>query len=225
MIHSDSETLAATPKAVKAIADTLSGGRLLNIQSFTRSGTYTPTPGTQKIRVKCWGAGGGGAGMSKQNRDSVSGAAGAYAEALLDATLFSSVSVEVGTGGAASADSVSQDGGDGGGSYFGAHVTCEGGSGGIAGQGLAKGGEPAGGNVMMVFGQSGQGGTYASGFLINGVGGASFGGYNALPHVSKRVDDGSFPGGGGAMGSYVDENTHYASGKGGDGLIIVEEYS
>ncbi|WP_050747803.1 hypothetical protein [Sodalis glossinidius] len=78
---------------------------------------------------------------------------------------------------------------------------------------------------MMVFGQSGQGGTYASGLLINGNGGASFGGYNALPHVSTSGDDGSFPGGGGAMGAYVDENTHYASGKGGDGLIIVEEYS
>ncbi|CAK8738174.1 hypothetical protein SODG_001869 [Sodalis praecaptivus] len=78
---------------------------------------------------------------------------------------------------------------------------------------------------MMVFGQSGQGGTYASGLLINGVGGASFGGYNAQPHVSSSGDYGSFPGGGGAMGSYVDENTHYASGRGGDGLIIVEEYS
>ncbi|CRL43954.1 Phage tail fibre repeat protein [Sodalis glossinidius str. 'morsitans'] len=111
--HSDSETMAATPKAVKALADTLSGGRLLNIQSFTKSGIYTPTPGTRKIRVKCWCAGGGGAGMSKQNRGSVAGAAGAYAEALLNATSFSSVSVEVGTGGAASADGVSLDGGYG----------------------------------------------------------------------------------------------------------------
>ncbi|WP_050747804.1 phage tail protein [Sodalis glossinidius] len=123
---SDSETMAATPKAVKAIADTLSGGRLLNIQSFTESGIYTPTPGTQKIRVKCWGAGGGGAGMSKQNRGSIAGAAGAYAEALLDVTPLSSVSVEVGTGGAASPAGVSQDGGDGGGSSFGSLVFCEG---------------------------------------------------------------------------------------------------
>ncbi|MEN3260061.1 phage tail protein [Sodalis endosymbiont of Spalangia cameroni] len=221
----NNSTQLATTAFVQSVAKAQAAGRLLNIQSFTHSGTYTPTPGTRKIRVKCWGAGGGGGGTSKQSRGSVSGAAGAYAEALLDATSFSSVSVEVGTGGAASADSVSQDGGNGGGSYFGTLVSCGGGNGGLIGQGLAKGGEPAGGNVMMVFGQSGQGGTYASGFLINGVGGASFGGYNALPHVSKRGDDGSYPGGGGAMGSYVDENTHYASGKGGDGLIIIEEYS
>lgn len=223
--NSGSETMAATPKAVKAIADTLSGGRLLNIQSFTRSGIYTPTPGTRKIRVKCWGAGGGGAGMSKQNRVSVSGAAGAYAEALLDATSFSSVSVEVGTGGATAPAGVSQDGGDGGGSSFGTLVTCGGGAGGIVGQGLAKGGEPSGGNVMMVGGQAGQGGSYTSGILSNGVGGASFGGYNALPHVSLKGDDGSFPGGGGAIGSYVNDDSQYAAGKGGDGFIILEEYS
>ncbi|MGL9725094.1 phage tail protein [Sodalis sp. (in: enterobacteria)] len=76
---SDSETMAATPKAVKAIADTLSGGRLLNIQSFTRSGTYTPTSGTKKIRVKCWGAGGGGAGRSTRGA-SISGAGGGFVE-------------------------------------------------------------------------------------------------------------------------------------------------
>ncbi|CRL45795.1 Phage tail fibre repeat protein [Sodalis glossinidius str. 'morsitans'] len=223
--NSDSETLAAMPKAVKAIVDNLSGGRLLNIQSFTESGIYTPTPGTRKIRVKCWGAGGSGARMSKQSRGSVSGAGGAYAEVLLDATSFSSVSVEVGTGGAASADGVSLDGGDGGGSYFGKHVICGGGKGGLIGKGLAKGGEPAGGNVMMVGGQAGQGGSYTSGILSNGVGGASFGGYNALPHVSLKGDDGSFPGGGGAMGSYVNDDTQYAAGKGGDGFIILEEYS
>ncbi|WP_148203479.1 hypothetical protein [Sodalis glossinidius] len=128
------------------------------------------------------------------------------------------------TGGAASPAGVSQDGGDGGGSSFGSLVFCEGGGGGIIKNGSSVSGKPTGGNVMMVFGQSGQGGTYTSGLLINGNGGASFGGYNALPHVSKDGDYGSFPGGG-AMGAYVDENTRYASGRGGDGLIIVEEYS
>uniref|UniRef100_A0A1A9WSJ4 Uncharacterized protein n=1 Tax=Glossina brevipalpis TaxID=37001 RepID=A0A1A9WSJ4_9MUSC len=207
---SDSETLSATPKAVKAIVDNLSGGRLLNIQSFTESGIYTPTPGTQKIRVKCWGAGGSGARMSKQSRGSVSGAGGG----LCRGATGCNVVFVLGTGGAASADGVSLDGGDGGGSYFGKHVICGGGKGGLIGKGLAKGGEPA---VR-------EGGTYASGFLINGVGGASFGSYNALPHVSTSGDYGSFPGGGSAMGAYADENTNYGSGHGGDGLIIVEEY-
>ncbi|CRL45580.1 Phage tail fibre repeat protein [Sodalis glossinidius str. 'morsitans'] len=57
---SESETLAAMPKAVKAIVDNLSGGRLLNIQSFTRSGTYTPTPGTRKVKVILTGGGASG---------------------------------------------------------------------------------------------------------------------------------------------------------------------
>lgn len=135
------------------------------------------------------------------------------------------MSVEVGTGGAASPAGVSQDGGDGGGSSFGTQVSCGGGAGGMVGQGLAKGGEPSGGNVMMVGGQAGQGGSYTSGILSNGVGGASFGGYNALPHVLLKGDDGSFPGGGGAIGSYVNDDSRYAAGKGGDGFIILEEYS
>ncbi|VFS43915.1 phage-related tail fiber protein-like protein [Enterobacter cancerogenus] len=35
-------------------------GRLLNVRTFTASGTYTPTTGTKKIRVRLVGGGGGG---------------------------------------------------------------------------------------------------------------------------------------------------------------------
>ncbi|CAK8739089.1 hypothetical protein SODG_002692 [Sodalis praecaptivus] len=153
----NNSTQLATTAFVQRVAKAQAAGRLLNILAFRRSGTYTPIAGARIIRVKCWAAGGGGAGMSEHNRESVSGAAGAYAEALVDVTSVSSVSVEVGTGGTSAPAGVSQDGGDGGWSYFGNLVTCGGGDGGLIGNGLAKGGESTGGNVMMVFGQSGQG--------------------------------------------------------------------
>ncbi|HCT6139935.1 TPA: tail fiber protein, partial [Escherichia coli] len=37
-------------------------GRWLNTRVFTSSGTYTPTPGTKRIRVTITGGGGGGGG-------------------------------------------------------------------------------------------------------------------------------------------------------------------
>ncbi|MGA5654318.1 hypothetical protein [Rahnella contaminans] len=35
-------------------------GRLLNIQVFSTSGTWTKTSGAKKAQIKCWGGGGGG---------------------------------------------------------------------------------------------------------------------------------------------------------------------
>ncbi|HHB0606336.1 TPA: carbohydrate kinase, partial [Escherichia coli] len=37
-------------------------GRWVNTRVFTSSGTYTPTPGTKRIRVTITGGGGGGGG-------------------------------------------------------------------------------------------------------------------------------------------------------------------
>lgn len=78
-------------------------GRLLSAPKvFSASGTYTPTPGTTKIRVKVWGAGGGGSGaLNSAAQGACSGGGGAYAETWMPITAGSTTSVTVGSGGTA----------------------------------------------------------------------------------------------------------------------------
>ncbi|EFT3180016.1 hypothetical protein HVL81_004260, partial [Escherichia coli] len=52
-------------------------GRLVNTRVFTSSGTYTPTPGTKRIRVTITGGGGGGGGcQATSNNETFFGAGG-----------------------------------------------------------------------------------------------------------------------------------------------------
>ncbi|ENZ9663947.1 phage tail protein, partial [Escherichia coli] len=52
-------------------------GRLVNTRVFTSSGTYTPTPGTKRIRVTITGGGGGGGGCKAiSNNETFFGAGG-----------------------------------------------------------------------------------------------------------------------------------------------------
>ncbi|CRL44513.1 Phage tail fibre repeat protein [Sodalis glossinidius str. 'morsitans'] len=220
---SDSETLAATPKAVKAIADTLSSGRLLNIQSFTRSGIYTPTPGTRKIRVKCWGAGGGGAGRSTHGA-SISGAGGGFVEGFYSLPT-NILKVLVGSGGNGVDAGIDAAGGNGGASYItGLSITANGGEGGGVSGNVPKGGTvsyPATGTIIAVNGQNGMGGVNSE---SGGIGGASFSSTGGMPHISDiGGDNGGFPGGGGAGASFAGEPR--SSGAGASGLVIIEEYS
>ncbi|EPK0247844.1 phage tail protein, partial [Serratia marcescens] len=49
-------------QVLEAVRKLLSTGRLLNVKTFTTSGTYTPTPGTKSIIVEGVGGGGGAGG-------------------------------------------------------------------------------------------------------------------------------------------------------------------
>lgn len=60
----------------------IGGGRLLSIVTFTKSGTYTPTKGTKRVRVKVWGAGGGGQN-APVNVGASGGCAGGFSEGYL----------------------------------------------------------------------------------------------------------------------------------------------
>lgn len=142
-----------------------SGGTLLNVQSFTSSGTYTPTTGTTKVIVEVLGGGGSGGGCaatsSSQAAAASGGASGSYARALL--TVSGAVTVTVGAGGAAPAAGAN-DGNAGGTSSFGASVSAPGGGGGkkgtafvppaLAGGGVPSG-APSGGNLVNASGQLG----------------------------------------------------------------------
>jgi phage-related tail fiber protein len=218
-INSTSETMAATPKAVKEAYDAANSnlnGRLLNIQTFKSSGTYTPTKGTKKIHVKVWGAGGGGSNTKLANGGGFSGDGGGYAESLINVP-SSSVSVIVGVGGASVPENTLAPGGNGGSSSFGNLIKSNGGNGGGNSSKSERGGQAVGGNIINTNGQAGQGSVSDN---IAGTGGAAFCSFGGLPHSSTKGDDGGFPGGGGAGGNKI-----YSSGSGADGYVIVVEYT
>ena len=98
-----------------------------NVQTFTASGTWTkPSSGTLAL-IKCWGAGGSGAGGNSAGN---AGAGGSYVEtAILLSTLGSTETVTIGTGGVASNSTNS--GSSGGTTTFGSRVSAYGGAGAV----------------------------------------------------------------------------------------------
>jgi hypothetical protein len=121
-----------TQLATTAFVQGINAGRLLNVQVFTATGTYTPTSGTNKVIVKVQAPGGGGGGVSATGAAQAAlaqgGSGGSYAEALVTSG-FSGVTVtigSVGSGGTAGSNA----GGSGGTTSFGSIVSCPGGAGG-----------------------------------------------------------------------------------------------
>lgn len=136
LVFSASPTFTGTLTAANVTASgTLTGfkGRLLNIQVFSTTGTYTPTTGTAAVYVKVQAGGGAGGGTPATSTGQAAagsgGTAGAYAEGYYTSG-FSGVTVTVGTGGAGVSGSA---GGAGSTSSFGALLSCPGGAGGAAG--------------------------------------------------------------------------------------------
>jgi hypothetical protein len=110
-------------------------GRLLNVQVFASSGTYTPSSSlVTSVIVEVQGGGGGSAGSpaTTSTQASVGGAGsnGAYAKSRFTSG-FSGVAVTVGAGGVAG--TVGGPGGNGGASSFGTLTTAGGGFGGNTG--------------------------------------------------------------------------------------------
>lgn len=120
--------------AVKAM---VGPGRLLGVQTFTASGTYTPgtyngVTATRAI-VKAVGGGGGGGGCVATGSTTVGLASGGNEGAegeLLVATGLTATTVTIGAAGAAGAAGLNN-GGTGGSTSFGALMVCAGGLGGI----------------------------------------------------------------------------------------------
>jgi hypothetical protein len=199
-------------------------GRLLNVQVFTASGTYTPTAGTKSIITEIVGGGGGSGGVaataSNSSGVSPAGSSGAYAKCYFTSG-FSGVAVTVGAAGAAGA--AGGNGGNGGTSSFGSLVSCQGGNGsvyGAASTGLAGPGGP----VVPSY-------PTGSGFLETSVGAQP---NNALqPAVGfatgLSAPPSAMPGttcGQGGNGVYNNISSAAIPGKAGNaGLIIVYEYA
>jgi len=229
-----------TTSTLLANLKTATTGRLLNVQTFTASGTYTPSPGTTRILLKGQGAGGGGGGAlataAGQISVGIGGAAGSIGESFITSG-FAGATVTIGAGGTAGSIGA---GGNGGSSTFGALMTLTGGTGGAAATAAAVINSPgatcvagSGGNILNLAGQnSAQAAcSFAAGFVVGSAGANSLyggGGGAGGTGVGASVSNGlpasgrGSGGGGSAAGAGVGGST---GGTGAGGIFVVYEYA
>lgn len=200
-----------------------STGRLVNVQVFTSSGTYTRTAGVTAAVVVAVGGGGGGAG-SGINSSGPAGTGGTGGT-----TSFGShVNAVGGTGGSGSFQ-----GGAGGTGGTGATIAIKGQSGGSGsiqeaagvggGQGGGTGGRQAAGSagVRGGGGGGGSGGDSCTGSYVGGGGGQ---GETCIKYTTTVGATETVTIGGGGSGTNSGGGRP-AGGAGGAGYIIVYEYS
>jgi hypothetical protein len=213
-------------------------GRLLNIQTFTVSGTYTPTAGTRSVVVEVIGGGGGSGGVpnttSGQFVSSGGGGGGSYAKSRITSG-FSGQTVTIGAGGAAGNSTTA--GGDGGATSFGALLSAPGGGGGSAGAVTSTpphisppgtpGTLPTLGNVLNLAGGVGSNGYSFVGGGLGGSGGPAGNGF-AGPRGMGTGNPGS-PGVNPGSGAGGTQNQGVQGGHGGaagaNGICIIHEYA
>ena len=225
--------------ASQALINLGATGRLIGTQTFTASGTYTPTAGTTRIIVKGQGSGGAGGGSPASGAGQVAagggGGAGGIGETLITSG-FSGATVTIGAGGTG----VSGAGGGAGATCtFGTFLSLLGGAGGgssgpsavIAATG-GIGGTSSLGTIYNTSGQSGDntGNSFASGIShgahgadsLYGGGGRAFtlGGAGSTPGEAAT---GRGAGGGGSAAFAV--GGAQAGGAGTAGIFVVYEYS
>ena len=224
---------AATPVGWVA----LSGGRLLGVQTFIASGTYTPTFGTKRIIVELQGSGGGGGGALAASGNFGSGGgggAGGYVKHRISSGILATYPVVIGIPGAGVAGGTGTAGGT---STFGSILTATGGGGGGAGgatgqnvQAGGAGGVGTGGNILNSNGSPGGNAVnFTNANSLSGCGGASVYGGGAYPTGGGNAIVGNSAvslGAGGSGASTITTNlTSLSGGFGKQGIVIIHEYS
>ena len=186
-----------------------------SISTFYGSGTWTRPEGINRVIVRVIGGGGGGSGHAE------SGAAGGYAEEVIDVRGISSVYCTVGNG-SQSGTYYSGNGGGGGTSSFGNYLSASGGLG--ANQTYQHcgglGGVGSGGNLNLY----GGGGTGHMNYM--GFGGAGFFGSGTLSahgnwNQGARSNQLKAPRGAGGTSGYQGS---YQGANGMAGAVIVMEF-
>lgn len=198
-------------------------------QLFTTSGTFTVPDFVTRIRLRCWGAG-GGSGGAYNGGNSGGGGGGGYGEGLYTVTPGATYAVTVSnTGGTAGAAGTSPtNGGTGATTIVASLITATGGGGGHASNGAGVvaagggGGGSSGGTLLNVSGGSSSGGLFGVG-AGGGDGGASFGtpGIPIGGFGSQGVA-GNFPGGGAGGTGVPATGANQPGNFGAGGLVIFE---
>ncbi len=202
-------------------------GRLVNTRVFTSSGTYTPTPGTKRIRVTITGGGGGGGGCKAiSNNETFFGAGGGAGGKIISimTPIQNSYPVTIGAGGAGGVSATN--GTSGGNSVF-ASLIAPGGAGGgkvgITNTNGGNGGVPSTGDIRITGGNGGDG--QSGNISVSGEGGTSYwGGVDAqalavalaVRHMVQAEVVHTMP---------VIAEPVMTGGKGAAGICIIEEFA
>ena len=224
--------------APQALINLGATGRLIAVRAFTATGVYTPTPGTNSILLKMWGAGGAGGGNVATAAGQISlgggGGAGGFVEAYISSG-FSGQTLTIGPGGVAVSGGT---GGTGGTSFFMTFSATGGGGGGAGAAGAVSaafggvGGVGTGGTVNAN-GQAGlvAVGNFATAIWLSGSGGTSSplgssGGPQQASGATRSdgiTATGRAAGGGGAVAG--NGQVAGVGGAGAPGYAIIYEYS
>lgn len=202
-------------------------GRWVNTRIFTSSGTYTPTPGTKRIRVIITGGGGGGGGCQAYSSNETFFGAGGGAGGTVITTLIltkDSYPVTIGAGGAGGVSATN--GLKGGDSVFASLIAPGGQGGGKTGATNTNGGGGGAPNTGDIRITGGDGGDGQSGNIgVSGEGGASYWGGGGRAGAGGGVRGRAFGSGGGGAYDAGYSGTSMTGGKGADGVCIIEEFA
>jgi hypothetical protein len=209
---------------------------VVNVQAFTASGTYTPSPNLLFAIIEAVGGGGGGAGISSGTSGSSYGApgggSGGYSRTHASAaTIGASQAVTIGAAGSGAASGAAN-GGTGGDTSVGSLCVAHGGLGGVFASGGQAGqggqGAPSGvGSDVAAPGRNGQIAAYILGNIsvVGGNGGDSQFGQGGLgPGNTNGVAPSYGYGGGGSGGSQQNTITSKAGGNGAPGFVVITEF-
>ncbi|EAC1963980.1 phage tail protein [Escherichia coli] len=202
-------------------------GRLVNTRVFTSSGTYTPTPGTKRIRVTITGGGGGGGGCkaasSNETFFGAGGGAGGTIISIMTPTQ-NSYPVTIGAGGAGGVSATN--GTRGGNSVF-ASLIAPGGAGGgksgVTNTNGGNGGVPSTGDINIIGGCGGDG--QSGNIGVSGEGGTSYWGGGGRAGAGGGVSGKAYGSGGGGAYDAGYSGTSMTGGKGAAGICIIEEFA
>ena len=220
-----------------------SGFSSINVQTFTTTGTYTPTAGMSYCIVETLGAGGGGGGSVGVGGGGAwtgagAGAGGYCKKVVTAAAVGASKAVTIGAGGAGGSGNAT--GTTGGATTFGAILTANGGVGGTSGGGStattsiigSAGGTASGGdsNVQGQYGGNGQNFVASPPSVLSlsgngansqyGVGGVGI--WYAPGASDGNAGIGYGSGGSGSVSGYGGASK--TGGTGASGLVIVTEF-
>lgn len=221
------------------ITDSGTSFQSINVQTFTTSGTYTPTSGMSYCIIEVQGAGGGGGATTATAAGTVSAAAGGggggYARGVFDAaTVGASQTVTIGAGGAGGTSGGA--GSTGGTTSVGSLISGSGGeagsnAGAFAGTAVqgGSGGGAANGDFQIA-GHAGSASLATTAAGNAGAGGASY--FGSLRKANTAQSGGGSSaggagtnyGGGGAGALTMQSAAAQSGGAGAGGIVVITEF-